>query len=198
MPAFMQVQWPSFFRPPEHYEFGLVKPELPPDFNEMDADEKACAESEKDQALLAKWYEVALAKRCPEAYGALTKVDAPVRDLFSLVNRTWKNGVVPLRDYLLRISENWHHTDNEGPCPYQVTPDNVSKHNAELSRYTDWQTLKGYTQELLQTDDDGWVNPRLDFDGVRHDVLFQLYMERETQVMSEEEARDLWFYIERL
>jgi hypothetical protein len=199
MPAFMQLQWSSFLRPPKDYESGLVKPRLPPDFNEMDPDEKAHAESERDQALLAKCYEVTLAHRSPEVYSALTEVDTPVQDLFPLVNRAWMDDVVPLRDSLLQISKNWHHTGIRGLCPYMVTPEDIFKHNIELSRFEDWQTLKGYTQELLQTGDDSWVNPRLDFDKAkaRHDELLQIYMERETRVMSEEEARDLWFYIER-
>jgi hypothetical protein len=109
------------------------------------------------------------------------------------------DGVVPLRDSLLQISKNWHHKGIRGPCPYKITPEDIFKHNVELSRFKDWQTLKRHTQELLQTGDDSWVNPRLDFDKAkaRHDELSQVYMERETQVMSEEEARDLWFYIER-
>ncbi|KAJ0414703.1 serine/threonine protein kinase [Aspergillus carlsbadensis] len=199
MPAFMQSQWPTFLRPPENYTFGLVKPDLPPNFETMDDDEKAFAESERDQALLAKCYEVVLAKRCPEAYAAWTKVDSPIRDLFSLVDRTCKDGVVPLRDALIRISEVWDQMGFEGPCPYQPTDDDLARHTLELARYKDWHTLKGYTQELLRTDDDGWVNPQLDFHKVRarHDELFQLYMERETEVISEEEGKSLWFYIDR-
>jgi hypothetical protein len=151
----------------------------------MDEDEKAYAESERDQALLSKCYEVALAKAHPDAYSALTKVDSAVRDLFSLTENTRKDGVVPLRDSLIQISDNWHQTGISEPCPYQITSDDAAKHNIELSRYKDWQTLKGYTRELLRSDDDGWVNPQLDFDKVkeRHDELFQLYMERKTEAI---------------
>ncbi|KAL2782854.1 hypothetical protein BJX66DRAFT_330982 [Aspergillus keveii] len=167
------------------YKFGLVKPELPSNFEEMDEDKKVYAESERGQALLSKCYEVALAKAHPEAYSALTKVDPAVRDLFSLTENTWKDGVVPLRDSLIQISDNWYQTGISEPCPYQITSDDASKHNIELSRYKDWQTLKGYTQELLQSDDDGWVNPQLDSD------------KSETETIPQEEAKALWFYIDR-
>lgn len=62
MPAFTQVQWPTFLNPPENYQEGMVKPELPANFDEMDADEKAFAISERNQAMLAKCYEAALTK----------------------------------------------------------------------------------------------------------------------------------------
>jgi hypothetical protein len=51
----------------------------------------------------------------------------------------------------------------------------------------------------LHSDDDGWVPPQLDFEKVkaRHDELFQLYIQKETEELPEEEARKLWFYIDR-
>jgi hypothetical protein len=75
--------------------------------------------------------------------------------------------------------------------PYLITDDYLSKHKLKLSRYKDSQTLKGYTQKLLQSDNDGWISPQLDFDKVskRHDELYKLYMERETDELPEEDAK---------
>ncbi|KAE8137321.1 kinase-like domain-containing protein [Aspergillus pseudotamarii] len=198
MPAFMQVQWPYFLSPPENYETGLVKPELPPNFDAMDSDEKAFAMTERDQALLSKCYEAALTKQHLQSYFALTRVDSAIRHLFTSCGTTWKDGIIPLRDSLIQISEHWNEMGFSGPCPFPVTGDVLSKHRLELSRYKDWHKLKSYTQELLQSDDDGWVPPQLDYDKVqdRHAELFQLYMQRETEEISEEEARELWFYKE--
>ncbi|KAE8151005.1 kinase-like domain-containing protein [Aspergillus avenaceus] len=199
MPAFMQVQWPFFLSPPENYEVGIVKPELPSNFNEMDPDEKAFAITERDQALLSKCYEAALAKSNLDSYLAMTKVDTATQHIFFSAENTWKDGIVPLRDSLMQISKNWGQTGLSEPCPYQITDDEISNHRLELSQYKDWHKLKAYTQELLHSDDDGWVPPQLDFDKVRarHDELFQLFVERESEDMSEEEARKLWFYIDR-
>ncbi|KAE8359194.1 hypothetical protein BDV27DRAFT_149801 [Aspergillus caelatus] len=134
MPAFMQAQWPSFLDPPENYETGIVKPELPPSFHEMDPDEQAFAVTERDQALLSK-------------------------------------------------------------C-YQEPP---SVHKLEVSQYMDWHGLKLYTQELLHSDDDGWVPPQLDFDKVqeRHAELCQLYLQGLTSELSEEEAETNWVYVDK-
>ncbi|RDW68809.1 phosphotransferase family protein [Aspergillus mulundensis] len=183
MPAFMQVQWPSFIRPPENYETGIVKPGLPPNFDEMDADEKGFAVTERDRALLSKCYEAALAKNHLQSYLALTRVNTLARDLLSLAENTWKHGIIPLRESLVQISENWRRIGLAGPCPYQLTDDDLSRHRVELSRYRDWHKLKEYTQELLHSDDDGWVPPHLDFDKVqaRHAELFKLYMRKESE-----------------
>ncbi|PWY75867.1 hypothetical protein BO83DRAFT_397986 [Aspergillus eucalypticola CBS 122712] len=50
----------------------------------------------------------------------------------------------------------------------------------------------------LRDYDEGWISPQLDFEKVqaRHAELFQLYIEKETEEISEEEARRLWFYLE--
>ncbi|GKZ19282.1 hypothetical protein AbraIFM66951_011424 [Aspergillus brasiliensis] len=198
MPAFMQVQWPSFLAPPDGYEAGTVKPELPPNFEEMDADEKAFAITERDRALLSKCYEAALVKNHMPSYLAMTRVDSAVRHLFSFAEDTTKDGIVPLRDCLTQVAEHWNEMGITEQCPYHITNEALSKHRLELARYNDWQTLKGYTQELLHSDDEGWVSPQLDFEKVqaRHAELFQLYIERETEEITEEEAKRLWFYIE--
>ncbi|RHZ63822.1 hypothetical protein CDV55_106457 [Aspergillus turcosus] len=199
MPAFMQVQWPSFLCPPDDYEMGMVKPELPPDFDEMDSDEKAFAITERDKALLAKCYEAALAKNHLQSYLAFTRVDPAIRHLFTFCENTSKDGIIPLRDSLVQISENWGQMGLPHNCPCQLSKDELSKHTFELARYKDGHKLKSYTQELLHSDDDGWVPPHLDFDMVkaRHAELFQLYIQKETAELPEEEAKKLWFYIDR-
>ncbi|PYI11238.1 serine/threonine protein kinase [Aspergillus sclerotiicarbonarius CBS 121057] len=198
MPSFMQVQWPSFLAPPDGYETGIVKPELPPNFDEMDADEKAFAITERDQALLSKCYEAALVKNHMPSYLAMTRVDSAVRYLFSFAENTTKDGIVPLRDCLTQVAEHWHEMGIAEQCPYHITSEAVSKHKLELAGYNDWHTFKGYTQELLHSDDEGWVSPQLDFEKVqaRHAELFQLYIERETEEIPEEEAKRHWFYME--
>lgn len=199
MPALMQVQWPSFFSPPENYEMGIVKPELPPNFEEMDSDGKAFAMTERDKALISKCYEAALAQNHLESYLALIRVRSAIWHLFSSTQNTWKDGIVPLRDSLIHIWENWHQLGLSEPCPYQITNEDSSRHRLELPRYKHCQKLKSYTQELLHSDDDGWVPPQLDIDKVqaRHNELFRLYVQKESEELPEEEAKKLWFYIER-
>ena len=67
-------------------------------------------------------------------------------------------------------------------------------------QYRDWQKLREYTQQLLQTDDEGWVSPQLNFDQVKakHEELLELYLKNEaTTDVSREEAMKKWFYLEK-
>lgn len=198
MPTFTHVQWPSFIPSPEDYKIGMVAPELPNNFGEIDADEKSFAISERDKALLSKRYEAALAKRHLVSYLALARVDPFMRCLFRLAENTYENGIVPLQDALIQISRNWGRIGFEGPCPYAVSDDEALRHMVEPARYEDWHKLQFYTQELLQSDEDSWVFLELDFDKVkaRHDELFQVYMARATEEVSEE-ARRLWFTLKK-
>ncbi|RAQ44971.1 hypothetical protein AFGD_008158 [Aspergillus flavus] len=179
MPAFMQVQWPYFLSPPENYETGFIKPELPSNFDEMDPDEKAFAVAVNDQALHSKCYEAALTENHLPSSFAPTRVHSAMRHLFSSCETMWKDGIIPLRDSLIQISESWRELGLPGSCPFSITDDDLSKHRLELSRYMDWHKLKSYTQELLHSDDDGWVSPQLDFGKVqeRHAELYQLYLQ---------------------
>lgn len=199
MPRFTQVRWPLFLEPPENYRTGTVKPELPADFDTMDSDEKALAVASKDQAMLSKCYEAALVKNHLGSYLALTQVDEAVRGLFTCCETTYKDGIIPLRDYLIKLSENWDQFDFPAGCPYRFSREEISRHKQESSRYRDWQELREYTQQLLQSDDDGWVPPQLDFDEVkaRHEELLEHYLKSEATEMSREEAMKLWFYLER-
>lgn len=196
MPAFMQVQWPAFITPPDDYQTGVVKPELPPNFAELDSDEKDFALTERDRALLSKCYEAALVKSHLGSYLALTQTNSAASHLLTACESTYKDGIIPLRDSLMRLSERRAGEGLCSPCSYQFTDDEISKHNLELSQYRGWHELKRCTHELLQTDDDGWVSPQSNFDQVqaRHDELFQLYVEREE--VSPEEAKLAWFYVE--
>ncbi|KAE8377500.1 hypothetical protein BDV26DRAFT_281791 [Aspergillus bertholletiae] len=194
-----KIDWQYVSIMPAFMQFGMVKPELPPNFDEMDPDEKTFAIAERNQALLSKCYEGTLVKHHLESYLALTRADSAIRRLFSSTDTTWKDGIVPLCDSLIQISEEWHQVGISEPCPYQIADGDLLKHRLELSQCRDWHELKAYTHELLQSDDDGWVPPQLDFDKVqlRHDELLQLYIQKESEELPEEEAKRLWFYTDR-
>ncbi|KIW84147.1 hypothetical protein Z517_03394 [Fonsecaea pedrosoi CBS 271.37] len=195
-PAFTQVRWPHFLEPPEDHQTGAIKPELPADFEIMDPDEQAYALSQRDQTLQAKCYEVALAQRDREAYLALIKVPDTVRRLFTLCDRTFKNGVVPLRDCLIQLSSNWHRIGLSGSCPITVSSEEMTAHETQLGEYRDWVQLRKYTQEILCSDEEGWVSPELDSEKVRAQEreLFGIYLRRQAPDTLGKDAKVFWFY----
>lgn len=199
LPAFTQVRWPRFLEPPEDYETGAIKPELPSDFETMDPDEMDYAISQRDQAMQAKCYEFALSQRHRDSYLALTKVHDTIRRLFTLCERTYKDGVLPLRDCLIQLSINWQTIGLGGSCPFVVSTEELIAHETQLAEYQDWVKLRKYTQEILYSDEEGWVPPELNFDAIRaqEQQLLEIYLRRRAPDMSEEDAGMLWFYNER-
>ncbi|KIW45390.1 hypothetical protein, variant [Exophiala oligosperma] len=199
LPGFTQARWPEFLTPPEGYETGLIEPQLPADFEEMEPDEQVYAISQRDQALQAKCYEVALGRCHHDSYLALTRIHDTIRRLFVLCERTYKDGIVPLRDCLIELSSNWESLRLTGSPPMTLSKGEVATHDIQLAEYQDWVKLRKYTQEILCSDDDGWVSPELDFDKVQAQEreLFELYLQRQAPGTSAEEARELWFYNQR-
>lgn len=199
LPGLTQARWPEFLAPPEDYETGAIEPKLPSDFEKMDPDEQAYAISQRDQALQAKCYEVALSRCHRDSYLALTGIHDTLRRLFILCERTYKDGVVPLRDCLIELSSNWERIGLTGSPPMTLSKEELTTHEFQLAEFQDWVTLRKYTQEILLSDDDGWVPPELDFDKVQaqEKELFELYLQRQSPDTSAEEARELWFYHQR-
>ncbi|EFR03064.1 hypothetical protein MGYG_06062 [Nannizzia gypsea CBS 118893] len=197
LPLLSQVRWPLFLNPPEGYQRGMAKLELPPNFEEMDPDEKAFALAERDEATRTKCYEAALSKYSPASLLAMNQISDTLRDLYIRCDKTYKEGIIPLRDSLILISENWSNWGLSGQCPVTFSQEEIDTHEAELSQYRDWHQLRGYTHQLLYSDDEGWIPPQCDFEEMRakHNYLYQVYLEKEE--LSEEEGRKTWFYRDR-
>lgn len=198
-PMFTQVRWPLFLSPPDGYQTGNIKPKLPPDYNEMDEDEKSYVRQMKDQAMLTKCYEGASMRYQGEAIATLTEVDDTIRDLFTRCENTYKEGIVPLRDSVITIVNNWENLSLPEAPPITFSLEEQIQHETEMAELQDWLKLRQYTQELLNSDAEGWVPPQLDFEEVRakHSQLFELYMENKDPNVSDEEARRRWFYVEK-
>lgn len=199
LPSLTQAQWPDFLAPPEDYETGAIEPKLPSDFEGMDPDEQAYAMSQREQALQAKCYEVALSRCHRDSYLALTKIPHTLRRLFDLCERTYKDGVMPRKDCLVELSSNWDRIGLIGRPPMTLSKEELATHEVQLAEYQDWVKLREYTQKILFSDQDGWVSPELDFDKVQaqEKELFELYLRRQGPDTSAKEAEELWFYNRR-
>jgi Phosphotransferase enzyme family len=137
LPGLTQARWPEFLAPPEDYETGAIEPKLPSDFEEMDPDEQAYVISQRDQALQAKCYEVALSRCHRDSYLALTGIHDTLRRLFILCERTYKDGVVPLRDCLIELSSNWERIGLTGSPPMTLSKEELTTHEVQLAEYQD-------------------------------------------------------------
>ncbi|OJJ45089.1 hypothetical protein ASPZODRAFT_676262 [Penicilliopsis zonata CBS 506.65] len=191
LPRFTQVQWPLFLNPPEEYQTGMGRPELPPHFDDQDV--------EKDEEYSSTG--AALLKSHLESYLALTETDVAIRQLFTSCPYTYRDGIVPLRDCLVRLYQEWPRLNVPGdrPCPYSFSRVEIDRHERQMADYRDWLNLRKYTFELLQSNEGGWVPPQVDFAAAQSkmQLLYRRFVRSKAKEMPEREARKLWFFRER-
>ena len=132
-----------------------------------------------------------------ESRTGLPEPDITVRNLFTLPPDTHRDGILPLRDCLVKIFQNW--TTRLGirrECPFHFSAAEITAHERKLVEYQDWLRLRQYTLEILQANDTGWVAQGVDFERAkaRYDQLYGQFLAAKTQHMSKAEAEKLWFF----
>ncbi|KAI4281448.1 MAG: hypothetical protein L6R38_003686 [Xanthoria sp. 2 TBL-2021] len=188
-PLFLQARWPVFLSPPDDYALGPRHPELSSDFENFGSHDKEVALFEKERADASKAYEIATYLNNRDAYVALWKIDQPVREFFKRIGDTWDDGMVPLEMCLLKICETWGQLGFSDPCPLDLSIRDVETFNQRSIKYKQWNGIQDFAKKYLNTDDDGWIAPQMDFNekGLQNKALLDLLIER---AQSEEEARE--------
>lgn len=132
-----------------------------------------------------------------ESRTGLAEPDIAMRNLFTLPPDTHRDGILPLRDCLVKIFLNWKtRLGIRRQCPYHLSAAEIAAHERQLREYQDWLRLRQYTHELLQANDTGWIASGVDFDEAkaRHDQLYSQFLASKMQHMSKAEAERLWFF----
>ncbi|KAI4166572.1 MAG: hypothetical protein LQ343_007942 [Gyalolechia ehrenbergii] len=193
-PLFMQVRWPIFLEPPEGYEEGTKIPQLHPDFEKLDADGKETALADKTQATCAKTYELTTCYKNREAYSAKWRLNEVFRELFVRLGRTWEDGAVPLRECLSMIARLWTELGFLDPCPLTFTPKELESLEHQLSEYYKFHEVRTFAKKYLQTDDEGWIAPQLDFAErqAANKALLNLAIDRCEGQKTPNEVRSMW------
>ncbi|KAL9116756.1 MAG: hypothetical protein Q9187_006715 [Circinaria calcarea] len=171
-PLFLQVRWPEFLKPPEGYSDGKGLPKLPANFEDLDADEKEIALFEKERATYAKAYEVATYLNNHDAYTAKWEFFEPLRELFLRCGNTWE----------------------DDPCPIHFTAADITSYERQLSEYTQWHEIQEFAKKYLDTDDEGWVSPEVDWAEKQSQnmALLELMAARLETQKSADEVRRIW------
>ena len=193
-PLFLQARWPAFLRPPDGYSEGMKHPKLPENFDDLDADEKNIALFENNRATSAKAYEVATYLNNRDAYTARWKIFEPLREYFSRIGDTWDDGVVPLRNCLIRLVESWEQMGIPDSCPIHYTSAEIATHRRQLSEYSQWYEIQDFAQKYLDTDAEGWIPPGADWTKkqFQNKALLELMIERLKAQKTEGEVRQIW------
>lgn len=191
LPAFLQAQWPIFLTPPPVYTQGLVLPKRPEEFEEfkaLDEQSKALVRREYSQKFMAKAYETSTIIEDKAAYSAINVPRVFKEILVSDI------GVIPLRECLIEIFQNWSDLGFTGKCPFSFTEEEISTHERQFARYQAWYDTQRLARECLDTDDEGWVAPQLDIVEKRkqNQGLLSMFIERMAGEKSPEEVRRMW------
>ncbi len=133
------------------------------------AAEQALAKRWQVQAVLAKSYEISVAKAHDASYTALVDVEPMLRQLFTRPATSYRDGIASLRESLFQVSSSWPSwTEVAGvPCPVSFTPAEAAEHCRVHAKYQEWVDGKNSLKAILGVDDDGWAAPDRDFDAVQ-------------------------------
>ncbi|KAH8726803.1 kinase-like domain-containing protein [Phaeosphaeriaceae sp. PMI808] len=192
-PAFLQVRWPVFLEPPTDYALGFVKPKLPNNFDDLDATDQEIATYKLKQANRTKAYETATFIENNFAHDA-RNVHGVFKELFICCDEAFEDGIIPLRDCLIGISQSWRELGFTGSCPIHFSPEEMEAHQKDHDQYQEWHAIQKFTREYLDTDAEGWISPEVDFEEKlqQNRELFELFMEQMAQGRTREEIKQIW------
>ncbi|KAL4778356.1 kinase-like domain-containing protein [Aspergillus varians] len=192
-PSFLQARWPVFLQPPRDYTKGLFQPVMPDDLDSLDGEYKAAALHDWTQSKLVKAYEISTFLENRLAHKAMD-VPRVFRELFIRLGETADVGVVPLRECLIEIFQDWSNLGFAGHCPYSFSQKEIGAHERQFADYQEWSEVQQLAQESLGTDAEGWVAPQLDFAEKQRQnkELMSMYIARMAEEKSPAEARRIW------
>jgi hypothetical protein len=199
-PMFIQARLPEFLPAGDDFTLGTTElPQLPQNFDEMDAEDQKYAEYKLLEAKLAKGYELACGVENNQAYKAFG-IPSFVRELFVRCGEVSEEGVIPLRACLIEMSKMWHDLRFTAPCPIRFSEDDLQRHEEQFDAYRNFHALHEFARNILSTDFEGWVAPQFDFEAKKqrnHDLM-QEFMSRSAEFnMSPEDVQRTWPYRER-
>ncbi|KAJ6112899.1 hypothetical protein N7512_008223 [Penicillium capsulatum] len=161
-PLFLQVGWPVFLTPPEDYQEGQVLPQLPPNYEDMNADDKEIALYNKEKATWTKAYE--------------------------------DEGILPRREALIEVFRRQGDLGFTESLSLNFNDEQIAAHTKEFQVYQEWHEMRSFVKKVLDTDDDGWGPPELDFTETksRNKMLFDYYVSKPGLKKTPDEVQDLW------
>ncbi|EEH06805.1 conserved hypothetical protein [Histoplasma capsulatum G186AR] len=191
-PFFIQARFPEFLKPPKHYYPGTKLPTLPDNFDDLDSERKEQATKENILASQSKYYEMSSLANNKRVYDAL-KLDRRIWEPFTCCRRFSNGSMVPLRNSMIRISQDWTLLGLPGNCPLSFTEEELRRHNEQAVQYQDMLYLWDIVKTQLSTDDSGWVPvERWKKTNEVNRSLFDMYVETMSEELSPDVALKIW------
>ncbi|CAN9242061.1 unnamed protein product [Alternaria alternata] len=198
-PLFLQARFPNFVTVGEDYPLGTKEiPKLPPDFDELNEEEKKITEQRLKDNITAKGYELCTGSKNIRGWKAL-QIPLFLRELFIRCAEASEEGVVPLRACLIEYAANWKDIGFEGECPISFSEEDLQKHEQQFEEYSNYHRVHELARNILGTDFEGWISPYVDFEmkQQQNTALLEEFMHKSSQYdMSPERMREIWPYLD--
>ncbi|CAN9147029.1 unnamed protein product [Alternaria alternata] len=199
-PLFLQARFPDFVTVGEDYPLGTKEiPKLPPDFDELNVEDKKIAEQRLKDNITAKGYELSTGSKNIRGWKAL-QIPLFLRELFIRCAEASEEGVIPLRACLIEYAANWKEIGFEGECPISFSEEDLQKHEQQFEEYRNYHKVHELARNVLGTDFEGWISPYVDFEMKQQQntaLLEELVRKSSQHGMSPERMREIWPYLDR-
>lgn len=198
-PLVIQARFSTFLPVEDDYAFGTMEmPKLPPNYDELDTDDKAYADFKFREAKLAKVYEFSSMVEYNQGYRALL-IPSFIQELFIRCADVSENVVIPLRACLVEMAYYWGELGFEGECPISFSEADLQKHEQQLDKYRAHHTVHELARNLIGTDLEGWISPYVDFamkQKQNEELLMKVMRRSDEYGIEEEEVCMIWPYRE--
>jgi hypothetical protein len=197
-PLFIQAQFPDFLRPPKGYKPGTEIPSLPDNFEELDPQGKEQAIKDKTLATQSKYYEMSCLAYNKHVHQAMN-LDRRLWEPFTCSQLFFNGSTVPLRNPLIRISQDCASLGLPGSCPFAFSEEILDLHEEQVAKYEDMLYLRDIVKTQLCTDDTGWIAmERWEETNKMNQYLFEMYIETMSEELSPDAAAQTWPFPPRL
>ncbi|GAQ35663.1 hypothetical protein AtubIFM54640_007903 [Aspergillus tubingensis] len=194
-PLFIQARFPEFLRPPKGYRSGTNVPKLPENFDELGPDEKESAKEEHKLAIQSKYYEISCRAHNKPVFNAMA-LDRCLWEPFTRCQLPSNGSLVPLRNSLIRIAEDWELLGLSDSSPFQFNEEELKRHDEQVQFYKDSLSLWDLVKEQLGTDNSGWIHSE-DWESVNkmNKYLYNMFIDTMSEEISAEEAAKRWPFL---
>ncbi|EPS30223.1 hypothetical protein PDE_05173 [Penicillium oxalicum 114-2] len=178
---FCIARFPEFLTPPKNYILGHNVPSLPDGLDGLGSEQNEQAINDKKMALRSKYYEMSSLAHNKRIRNAM-KLDSRPWEPFDYCQLFSQSSLVPLRQCLIRLSQDWSLLGLPGKCPFVIS-------ETELQRLD----LCDLVKSQLLTDDSGWVpHDRWEATQEANRELYNLYIETMSEELTPQAAAKTW------
>ena len=141
-------------------------------------------------------FETVLKQLVPELHNARA-LDSTFLRPITYSDKSWKDGIAPFRQELIKLSRRWNELGLPDFCPYMPSQEELSRHKEESEGYKYFQKLNLYLSRVIGSSLDGWV-PHEDWEAAKdiNNRLFEHWLKVAAEIgdtdVNREQVKRQW------